>query len=104
MSSSNYSKRQWEFYRTNRSYEILLCAGDARFDEKDAKLVLKFGSQRYESDAENEIQISSQQQGARHIFYRGMKIPIYGSSLTFRGKGNGALAEGEPGESVVHFA
>ena len=38
-------KTPWEFYRSDRQYDVLLCAGDGQIDE-GAKLVLCYAGKR----------------------------------------------------------
>src|SRR6266702_4337936 len=80
-------KTPWEFYRSEGQYEVLLCSGDARLPENLAKLVLIYAGQKLPFDAESEIEIASEQKETRILSYGGIRIPIYGCSITFRERG-----------------
>ena len=85
-------KTPWEFYRRDRPYEVLLCAGDREFPEDGAKLVLIYAGQRLPFDDEEEIEIASQGRSPRMLSYAGSRIPIYGDNITFR-EGIGVLVD-----------
>jgi hypothetical protein len=93
-------KTPWEFYRTDRCYEVVLCAGDNKLDGTNAKLVLVYAGTKTSGDAEEKIYIDSQCKDSRILLYKGNRIPIYGDSITFRGKENGILTE----EGTQHAA
>ena len=80
-------KTPWEFYRSEGQYEVLLCSGNARLPENLAKLVLIYAGQKLPFDAESEIEIASEQKETRILSYGGIRIPIYGCSITFRERG-----------------
>src|SRR5206468_5643606 len=83
-------KTPWEFYRKGRQYDVLLlCTGDANFDENAAKLVLIYFGEASAFDRERELQIASQRTSTRTFSYKGMRLPIYGASVTFREGRNG---------------
>ena len=77
-------KTPWEFYRSDRRYEVLLCAGDAQFCPTAAKLVIIYASSKTLCDAEEEI---DSQRRRTILSYKGGRIPIYEGSLAFRHKG-----------------
>ena len=52
-------KTPWEFYRSDRVYEVLLCAGDAGFKEITAKLILIYAGQKLTSDGDERIESAS---------------------------------------------
>jgi peptidoglycan/xylan/chitin deacetylase (PgdA/CDA1 family) len=85
-------KTPWEFYRSGRSYEVLLCAADSSFDNETARVVLIYAGREHPFDAEERIQIASRRSN-RSFSYRGSRIPIYGDSITFRGNGTGVLVD-----------
>jgi hypothetical protein len=94
-------KTPWELYRSDRRYDVLLCAGDGSFDESTAKLVLIYAGQSIARDAEEKIEIASQRSN-RVLSYKGFRIPIYGDSVTFQEKEAGALVEEESGQATMH--
>ncbi len=95
-------KTPWEFYRSDRRYEVLLCAGDGKFHENTAKLVLIYAGQKLPFDAEDRIQIASQRKNAI-LSYKGSRIPIYGDSITFPEKGNGVLTDEDSRQSAAYL-
>ncbi len=94
-------KTPWEFYRSNRQYEVLLCAGDGNFDENTANLILVYAGQKLPFDAEEKIEIASQERNARMLSYKGARIAIYGDSLTF-GDGAAVLVDEESREPGIY--
>src|SRR5256712_1096339 len=83
-------KTPWEFYRSDRRYEVLLCAGDAQFCPTAAKLVIIYAGSKTLFDAEEEI---DSQRRSTILSYKGGRIPIYEGSITFRHKGFGILTD-----------
>src|SRR2546429_337556 len=84
-------KTPWEFYRTERRYDVLLCAGDGQF-EGSAKLMLFYSSRRIRFDDQQKIQTGSCRRRSCVLSHQGNRIPIYGDSITFPENGNGLLA------------
>jgi hypothetical protein len=80
-----FFKTPWEFYRSDRLYEVLLCTEDGAFDESAAKLIVVYGGNELRSDSERKIEIASRRIN-RFLSYMGVRIPIYGESVTFRGE------------------
>jgi hypothetical protein len=75
-------KTPWEFYRSDRQYEVLLCSGDGKFEESAAKLVLIYASGNLAFDLVEKIEITARASN-RILLYNGVRIPIYGKSITF---------------------
>src|SRR5438128_347742 len=96
-------KTPWQFYRRDRRYEVLLCAGDGEFHENAAKLVVSCSGQKLAHDIGGQIQIASQRRKTRILSYGGMRIPIYGDSITFRDGGNGTLVDEESYQSALQL-
>jgi hypothetical protein len=94
-------KTPWEFYRSNRQYDVLLCATNGEFDENAAQLVLLYSGHALAVDAEKKVDITSRGSN-RMLLYKGSRIPIYGESATFREKGKSLLVEEESQQSAVH--
>jgi len=80
-------KTPWEFCRSDRKYEVLVCATDSNFNKNAAKVLLIYGGQKLTFDSEENIDIASQRKGNRVLSYNGTGIPIYGDCVTFRGEG-----------------
>ena len=83
-------KTPWEFYRSDRRYDVLLCAGDAPFPPTAAKLVIVYASSK--TLADTEVEIDSQRRSTL-LSYKGGRIPVYEGSITFRHKGCGILTD-----------
>lgn len=79
-------KTPWEFYRSDRQYDVLLCDGDHPFPEDAAKLVLIYSGQKLQSDGE----AKTEGQG-KSLLYKGSRLPIYGESISFSGQTTGVL-------------
>src|SRR5256712_5447452 len=95
-------KTPWEFYRSDRRYEVLVCAGDAQFCPTAAKLVIIYADEKTAFDAEAKIQIDSQRRNT--IFsYKGSRMPIYGDSVIFRHEGMGVLTDEHTGQSTAYL-
>ena len=75
-------KTPWEFYRSDRHYDVLLCSGDASFEQQSAKLILIYAGEKLEFDAEEQIEVSSRKSRGM-LSYRGAQLPIYGDCITF---------------------
>jgi hypothetical protein len=96
-------KTPWEFFRSEGHYEVLLCSGDARLPERLAKLVLIYAGQKVALDAESGVQIASEQEETRILSYGGIRIPIYGRSITFRERGKGRVGDEGAPHAAMHL-
>src|ERR1044071_5243256 len=74
-------KTPWEFYRSDREYQVLL-SSSGNVPENSAKLVIVYGSQPVAFDRENGVEIYSERSNTVASFH-GSSIPIYGKCLTF---------------------
>src|SRR5271169_1765336 len=81
-------KTPWEFYRRDRRYEVLLCAGGGQFDG-GANLVLLYAGRKLRFDDERENQTGCQRRHTCILSYQGNRIPIYGDTITFPEKERG---------------
>ena len=99
-------KTPWEFYRSDRRYDVVLCAGEGGFNGITAKLVLIYAGKRVpldaELDAEEVIPIGSQRKNII-LSTKGNRIPIYGDSITFRHKGIGILTDEGSQQSAAYL-
>jgi hypothetical protein len=93
-------KTPWEFYQSDRCYEVLLCSTNSLFDQGTAKLVLLYSGQKLPFDAEETIDIGSRRTN-RMMSYNGAQVPIYGDSITFREKGRGILVDAESKQEAM---
>ena len=91
-------KTPWEFFRSGRRYDVLLCAGDVVLPEVAAKLVLIYGGRPLPSDAESDI--GFQPSKACTLSHNGTRIPVYGDSITFR-HSPGVLVDERSRESAM---
>src|SRR5436190_45331 len=95
-------KTPWELYRSDRRYDVLLCAGDAVLPENGAQLVLIYGGRRLPVDAAADVELLSERTETRTLLHNGTRIPVYGDSITFR-EDSGTLADEASGESAICF-
>ena len=93
-------KTPWEFYRSDRRYEVLLSAGDEQVDGA-AKVVLFYAGRKIRFDDEQKIQTGPQRRGICILKYRGNRIPIYGDTVRFPEKG--ILTDEDTHESVAYL-
>ncbi len=94
-------KTPWEFYRPDRRYDVLLCAGEGDFPENAARLIVVYASRELPFDAAAQIQSARLGKDSYPLAYKGTRIPIYGEISAFREKGAGS-AEGVACEPVLH--
>jgi hypothetical protein len=94
-------KTPWEFYESNRQYDVVLCSGDCDIPETSEKFVLAYAGKGLSSDAHESKASSPRGTIARILSYQGYQIPIYGNSVTFR-EGIDVLVDEECHESAVY--
>jgi hypothetical protein len=82
-------KTPWEFYRPDRRYEVLLCAGEGDFPGSAARLIVVYASHEVPFDVAANIQCFPLERNACPLAYKGTRIPIYGESSVFQEKGPG---------------
>jgi peptidoglycan/xylan/chitin deacetylase (PgdA/CDA1 family) len=80
-------KTPWEFYRQDRRYDVLLCAGDGQFDET-AKLVVFYAGRKIDFDHDENALTGENRPRPSVVSYQGNRIPIYGDTITFPDKRN----------------
>ena len=95
-------KTPWEFYRSDRRYEVLLSTGDDQINGA-AKVVLFYAGRKMRFEDERKIQIGPQRRGACILKYRENRIPIYGDTVRFPEKGNGILTDEDTRESAAYL-
>lgn len=93
-------KTPWEFYRSDRHYEVLLCAANQPFDEIATKLLVLYAGHELPSDSKEKIEIASRRSN-RVLSHMGARIPIYGASVTFRGDVVGVPIDEESQQPAV---
>ena len=70
-------KTPWEFYRRDRRYDVLLCAGDGQFDGT-AKLVLLYAGRKTHFDDDQEIQTVRQRRQLHPLVSRKPNPNLWG--------------------------
>src|ERR1700693_3535196 len=83
-------KTPWEFYRTGRSYDVVISTVDD-VPELDAKLLILYGSTARRSDGNAGIAARGSFRNAQ-LDYQALKLPIYGQVLTFTDTGTPVLS------------
>jgi hypothetical protein len=94
-------KTPWEFYRRDRRYDVLLCAGGDQV-EGTARLVLFYAGRKTHFDDEQEAQTGQQRRHTCILAYRGNRIPIYGATTTFPERESGFLMDEDSEECVAY--
>lgn len=94
-------KTPWEFYQTNRQYEVLLCAGGVHTDAM-ARLVLVYAGNRSTFDDELGISTVRQRTEPCTLACNGSQIPLYGQSVSFAESADRLLAN-EASQECVGF-
>jgi hypothetical protein len=79
-------KTPWEFFRADRSYDVVIATAD-EIPEVDAGLLLIFGSGIKSSDTQAKITARSKLRDI-NLSYQGTQVPIYGEALTFQENGS----------------
>jgi len=95
-------KTPWEFCREDRQYDVLLCAGEGRFD-RTAKLVLVYAGREMQFDDKRKIPTGRKERRGSVLAYQGNRIPIYGDHTTFYGKENRILIEEDSRECAAYL-
>ncbi len=96
-------KIPWEWYRSDRRYDVVLCAGDAKIDGVGARLLLIYASKKLSLDAEQGVLVNPERRNST-LSYAGCRLPIYGDNVTFRRQGASVLADENSGEPAVYVA
>jgi len=96
-------KTPWEFYRNDRTYEVIVCAADTDFAKDATKVTLIYGGQKLAFDSKESIEITSRPKNNRVLSHNGIRIPIYGDCITFRAEGSHALRDEESQLPAVHL-
>jgi peptidoglycan/xylan/chitin deacetylase (PgdA/CDA1 family) len=94
-------KTPWEFYRGDRRYEVLVCAGEGPLDATAKLVVLYAGRKTHFDDAQKNP--PGRQSRQRCLSYRRSLIPIYGETITFPEKDSGLLTDEDSHEDVAYL-
>jgi hypothetical protein len=96
-------KTPWEWYKSGKPYDVLLCAGDGAVPDCHAELVLIYSGQASLFDAEEGLETVAREIPAGEVRFKNERLPIYGDSITFEKDGSGLLVEEETGRSAVYL-
>ena len=97
-------KTPWEFFRTGKQYDVVICTSEELYCEA-AALLLVFSGEQTPFDSEQKKEIKSHA-GGFVVSDEGKRLPIYGTVATFPGNPSGLLtADGtqEPVAYVSHW-
>src|SRR5262245_34197393 len=75
-------KTPWEFWRSGKEYDVILCADDRKLDGFRTKLLLIYRGEKTTSDTQCNVEIVTQQRAAT-LSFLGNTFPIYGNAVTF---------------------
>jgi hypothetical protein len=95
-------KTPWEFYRADRQYDVILCAGD-RPVGATAKVVLCYAGSKLQADHEQRIRTARQGEHSSILSWQGNRIPIYGDTITFQGRGKVLLTQEGSSECAAYL-
>ena len=87
-------KTPWEFYSTNRRYEVVLSAGESR-NIDNAQLVIHYSGRKLQQDGCDGVESLGQQNSSRIFCHALSRIPVYGNTITFKGDEDGFLFDEE---------
>jgi len=87
-------KTPWEFYRDERTYDVVLSTLGENVAPRATKLTVFYSSHELPIDATENIQRSSAD-SQEILLYKESKVPIYGGCITFREEGTGLAADGD---------
>lgn len=93
-------KTPWEWYRSDRHYEVLVCDKDSEVPDPNAELVVVYGGRTRTLDTHPKIETVTQTRPPRMLRYKENRIPIYGECLTFP-EHTSVLTDEETCESVI---
>jgi hypothetical protein len=94
-------KTPWEFYQSNRRYEVILSVGEVILENNATSLVLNYAdvTSAIEDIAKNE---ATSGKANRMLQWREVLLPIYGEGITFGEDGNAILVDRESGHAAIH--
>jgi hypothetical protein len=95
-------KTPWEFYRSDRLYDVVLCTADGQFDDT-ARVTLLYAGRKMHFDNKQGVQTESTPNQMRVLTYRGQRIPIYGDGVTFPAKESSLLANADTQAAAAYL-
>jgi hypothetical protein len=96
-------KTPWEFYRTGRRYDVLLCMGGARVSGTEAHLTVAYVAGETPVDDLTGVTITSRRTNVT-LSYGESRVPIYGDSITFDRGGLGLVTADFLRQSAAYMA
>ena len=94
-------KTPWEFYRSGRQYDVLLCSSHSDFQEQHARLVVIYVAAKAVFDDASGRSRASAEVSGRLLLYKGACLPLYFESSISADRGDGLLVDAESGQSAV---
>jgi hypothetical protein len=96
-------KTPWEFFRSGRRYEVVLCNSENAGEQltANADVVVFYAGRKTEFDSDCRIALSSQLKTAQ-LDFGGAILPIYGDAVLFQHEHRSVLTEHEAGRSAIH--
>ena len=94
-------KTPWEFHRSGRTYDVVLCSGDADCKDQGARLVVAYSRNQRPSIPGNG---NSANETDRTLLYKGVRLPLYGGGVTFSDGSGHLLANAETKEPAIREA
>lgn len=95
-------KTPWEFYRKNKQYEALICAGECQV-ESGAKATLVYSGRKVHFDDGREAQVKPRTSGSCFLAYGENRIPIYGNTISFVSKACSILTDENTQECAAYL-
>ena len=80
-------KTPWEFYRTGRTYNVVVVASNGAFD-LSAELVILYGGRKTSLDERHAIGARQSDKHGGTFRFDGRRLPLYGETATFEEKGS----------------
>jgi hypothetical protein len=94
-------KTPWEFYRGDRRYDVVLCAGDGQ-PGATTKLLVIYAGKRTTFDDQQRIHTGQQRKNACVLSYWGNHIPVYRDTITFSTTKNRLLTDEDSQECTAY--
>src|SRR5258708_1855726 len=89
-------------YRADRQYEGLLCAGNRPVGAL-AKVVMCYAGRKLQVDDRQRIRTARKGQHFSILSWHGNRIPVYGDSITFDGRGNVLRTQEDSSECAAYL-
>ena len=93
-------KTPWEFYQSDRQYDVLLCTDGSQF-AATAKLALVYFGRKADQDDRHRIPVQNQRTKPCILTCRGNRLPLYGETTAFGDVENCFLKDEDSKEAVA---